>query len=99
MNKLKPLGWFTGGGFRKDPALTEADKRYYEKQLQKYPKSEKQAWGYFHEKFGKEQRKVDEIIKKKDNKALSRWLKEFSRGTSFWFPKDTKNKFDKEDWL
>jgi len=30
----KNLGWFTGGGFEKDPFLTEKDKRYYREKLE-----------------------------------------------------------------
>lgn len=37
----KERGWFTEGGFEKDPTLSEEDKRYYRKQLDKDPKEKK----------------------------------------------------------
>jgi hypothetical protein len=40
----KKLGWFTAGGFEKDPKLTKADKNYYRKNLLTYSKEERKKW-------------------------------------------------------
>ena len=33
--KTKEFGWYSGGGFEKDPFLKEEDKRYYRSELRK----------------------------------------------------------------
>jgi hypothetical protein len=38
----KEFGWFTGGGFEKDPFLTKEDKAYYREKLDKEPKEPKE---------------------------------------------------------
>lgn len=37
--KEEKLGWFSGGGFEKDPFLTKEDKRYYRKEKERKEKS------------------------------------------------------------
>ncbi len=37
----KKLGWFTGGGFEKDPFLKEEDKKYFRKERSRIEKAER----------------------------------------------------------
>lgn len=58
----------------------------------------KKYWAKIDEKFEKEHRRVQEIIRKKDDKALGNWLKNFAKSDkSLWSPDDF-NKFDKGGW-
>jgi len=39
----KKLGWFTGGGFEKDPFLKEEDKKYFRKRRER-KKTKNWSW-------------------------------------------------------
>lgn len=94
----RTLNWFTGGGFKYDPSLTKADKKYYAKRLASFPEADKKRWREIDKCFDKEHRRVEEMIKRKDNKALGRWLSFFGKSEkSLWSPDDF-NKFDKGAW-
>lgn len=43
-------------------------------------KVRKLRWAELHKREEKEYRGVEEMIRKKDEKALGKWLKEFGRG-------------------
>lgn len=47
----------------------------------KQPKTrESWLWGFGREREEKEHKRVEEMIRKKDDKALGNWLKDFGRG-------------------
>lgn len=89
--KTKKWGWFTLGGFRKDPTLTKADKRYYEKELTRGKETDPAV-----EREEREYRLIEKKIKEKKADWLGTWLSKFSeKGT--WDLTRYRNK--KDDWL
>lgn len=101
MRRTEKWGWFRLGGFRKDPFLTQEDKRYYEKRLKEkkdlFP-SERREKKFWLREEEKEHKRVEEMIRKKDEKALGKWLKIFGKSDKgLWFP--THNKIKKDEWL
>ncbi|MCJ7792958.1 MAG: hypothetical protein MUP45_03195 [Candidatus Marinimicrobia bacterium] len=46
----------------------------------KYNTRESWLWSLSHQREEKEHKKIDEMIRKKDDKALGKWLKDFGRG-------------------
>jgi hypothetical protein len=103
MKKQKLQGWYFLGGFRTDPFLTKADKKWYEKRLSKskldfWQKREKAYWLKIGEREGKEFKKVEKMIRQKDEPKLGGWLRKFSGGWDF-LAKQPREKFKKDDWL
>jgi hypothetical protein len=83
MKKDQKKGWFRLGGFEKDPLLTEADKRYYRRQLTKDEK---------------ELKEIRERTRMKDKDWLGRWIERFNIEGDFW-ARDKRPKIKENDWL
>lgn len=88
--KTKKFGWFTGGGFEKDPTLTTKDKEYYRAKLG-HKEKELKAKSPFKIKKEKIRKmdwieKDDQIVKnmeraaaRHDKREIEGWLKAFGK--------------------